>query len=89
MRGGTSRNFGPNPGTQHVGSPYDDPFSRSSRAIAAFFLGLPCHHRLSPVRLGVLLTAYGALLELGQLWVPADTGSSRTLGLILAARRLA
>jgi VanZ family protein len=43
-------------------------------SVGAFFLGLAYHHRLSPIRLVLLLTAYGALLELGQLWVPGRHG---------------
>jgi VanZ family protein len=38
--------------------------------LAAFCLGLAYYRRLSPIWLVLLLTAYGALLELGQLWAP-------------------
>jgi len=44
--------------------------------LAAFLLGLAYHDRLSPVRIVLLLTAYGALLELGQLWVPGRHGEA-------------
>src|ERR1700681_11311 len=37
--------------------------------VAALFLGLACAGRLS-ARLVLMLTAYGALLELCQLWIP-------------------
>jgi len=43
-------------------------------SVAAFFLGLAYYHRLSAIRLVLLLTAYGALLELAQLWVPGRHG---------------
>jgi VanZ family protein len=39
-------------------------------AVAAFFLALACYHRVPPVQIVLLLTAYGALLEVGQLGVP-------------------
>ena len=42
--------------------------------VAAFFLCLAYHRRLSPIRLVLFLTTYGALLELGQLWVPGRHG---------------
>jgi VanZ family protein len=41
---------------------------------AGFLLGLAYVGRLSPIRLVLLLTAYGALLELCQLWVPGRNG---------------
>jgi hypothetical protein len=41
------------PGFEHV----------AAYAVAAFFLGLACHHRVPPVQLVLLLTAYGALLD--------------------------
>jgi VanZ family protein len=44
--------------------------------LAAFLLGLAYHGRLSPGRIVLLLTAYGALLELGQLWVPGRHGQA-------------
>jgi VanZ family protein len=53
-------------------------------AVAAFFLGLACHHRVPPMRLVLLLTAYGALLELGQLWVPGRNGQLSDIGADLA-----
>jgi VanZ family protein len=43
-------------------------------SVAAFCLRLAYYHRLSAIRLVLLLTAYGALLELGQLWVPGRHG---------------
>jgi VanZ family protein len=52
--------------------------------VAAFFLGLACHHRVPPVQLVVLLTAYGALLELGQLWVPGRHAQLSDIGADLA-----
>jgi VanZ family protein len=52
------------PGFEHV----------AAYAVAAFFVGLACHHRVPPIPLVLLLTAYGALLELGQLWVPGRNG---------------
>jgi VanZ family protein len=42
--------------------------------VAAFLLRLAYHRRLSLIRLVLLLTAYGASLELGQLWVPGRHG---------------
>jgi VanZ family protein len=53
-------------------------------AVAAFFLGLACHHRVPPVQLVLLLTGYGALLELGQLWVPGRNGQLSDIGADLA-----
>jgi VanZ family protein len=53
-------------------------------AVAAFFLGCACHHRVPPVRLVVLLTIFGALLELGQLWVPGRNGKLSDIGADLA-----
>jgi VanZ family protein len=53
-------------------------------AFAAFFIGLTCHHRVPPVQLVLLLTAYGALLELGQLWVPGRHGQLSDIGADLA-----
>ena len=47
-------------------------------SVGAFFLGLAYHHRLSPIRLVLLLTAYGALLSWVSCGCPADMGSSRT-----------
>jgi VanZ family protein len=41
---------------------------------AAFLLRLAYFGWLSPLRLVLMLTAYGALLELGQLWVPGRNG---------------
>jgi VanZ family protein len=71
----------------------------SPRTRAGFFLGLACHYRVPPVQVVPLLTAYGALLELGQLWVPgrhaqlsdvgADlTGASIGMMVALVAMRL-
>jgi VanZ family protein len=40
----------------------------------AFFLCFAYRSRLSPIRVVVLLTAYGALLELCQLWIPGRNG---------------
>jgi VanZ family protein len=68
-------------------------------AVAAFFLGLAYRHRLPPLQVFLLLTAYGALLEFGQLWVPgrnaklpdigADlVGASIGVMMVLAALRL-
>lgn len=42
--------------------------------VAAFLLGLAYVGRLSPIRLVLLLTAYGALIELCQLWIPGRNG---------------
>jgi VanZ family protein len=53
-------------------------------AVAAFFLGLACYHRVPPVQLVLLLTGYGALLELGQLWVPGRHGQLSDIGADLA-----
>jgi VanZ family protein len=58
------------PGFEHV----------AAYAVAAFFLGLACHHRVPPVQLVLLLTAYGGLLELGQLWVPGRHGQPSDVG---------
>ena len=52
--------------------------------VAAFFLCLACHHRVPPVQLVLLLTFYGALLELGQLWVPGRNGKLSDIGADLA-----
>jgi VanZ family protein len=41
---------------------------------------LACHHRAPPVQLVVLLTAYGASHELGQLWVPGRHGQLSDIG---------
>ena len=62
------------PGFEHV----------AAYAVAAFFLGLACHHRVPPAQLVLLLTAYGALLELGQLWVPGRHGQLSDIGADLA-----
>jgi VanZ family protein len=43
-------------------------------SVAAFCLRLAYYRRLPPIRLVLLLTAYGALLEIGQLWVPGRHG---------------
>jgi VanZ family protein len=61
------------PGFEHV----------AAYAVAAFFLGLACHHRVPPAQLVLLLTAYGALLELGQLWVPERHGQLPDVGMDL------
>jgi VanZ family protein len=53
-------------------------------SVAAFFLCLACHHRVPPVQLVLLHTAYGALLELGQLWVPGRNGQLSDIGADLA-----
>jgi hypothetical protein len=53
-------------------------------SVAAFFLCLACYHRVPPVQLVLLLTAYGALLELGQLWVPGRNGQLSDIGADLA-----
>jgi VanZ family protein len=58
------------PGVEHV----------AAYAVAAFFLGLAGHHRVPPVQLVLLLTAYGGLLELGQLWVPGRNGQVSDIG---------
>jgi VanZ family protein len=50
---------------------------------------LACHHRAPAVQLVVLLTAYAALLELGQLWVLGRHGQLSDIGADLTARRLA
>jgi VanZ family protein len=42
--------------------------------VAAFLLCLAYAYRVSPVWLVLLLTAYGGLLELIQLWVPGRHG---------------
>lgn len=44
--------------------------------VAAFLLCLTYYGRLSPVRIVLILTAYGALLELAQLWIPGRHGQS-------------
>ena len=62
------------PGFEHV----------AAYAVAAFFLGLACYQRLPPVQLVLLLTSYGALLELGQLWVPGRHGQISDVGADLA-----
>ena len=61
------------PGFEHV----------AAYAVAAFYLGLAWHHRLPPVQVVLLLTAYGALLELGQLWVPGRHGQLPDVGMDL------
>jgi VanZ family protein len=61
------------PGLEHV----------AAYAVAAFFLALACHHRMPPMQLAVLLTAYGALLEVGQLWVPGRHGQLPDVGMDL------
>jgi VanZ like family len=58
--------------------------SVAAYAVAAFFLCLACYHRVPPVQLVLLLTAYGALLELGQLWVPGRNGQLSDIGADLA-----
>jgi VanZ family protein len=62
------------PGFEHV----------ATYAVAAFFLGFACYQRLPPVQLVLLLTSYGALLELGQLWVPGRHGQLSDVGADLA-----
>jgi VanZ family protein len=62
------------PGLEHV----------AAYAVAAFFLSLGYHHRMPPVQLVVLLTAYGALLEIGQVWVPGRHGQLSDVGADLA-----
>jgi hypothetical protein len=62
------------PGFEHV----------AAYAVAAFFLGLACSQRLPPMQLVLLLTSYGALLELGQLWVPGRHGQLSDVGADLA-----
>jgi len=42
--------------------------------IAGFLLRLAYHERLSAIRVILLLTVYGAILELAQLWVPGRSG---------------
>ena len=42
----------------------------SWHSVAALFLGLARAGRLSATRLVLMLTVYGALLELCQLWIP-------------------
>jgi len=49
---------------------------------------LAWHHRVPPVQVVLLLTAYGALLELGQLWVPGRHGQLPDAGWTLSAHRL-
>jgi VanZ family protein len=49
-------------------------------SVAALFLCLAYYHRVPPVRLVLLLTSYGALLELGQLWVPGRNGQLSDIG---------
>jgi VanZ family protein len=41
---------------------------------AGFLLGLACRRRFSAIRVVLVITAYGALLELAQLWVPGRNG---------------
>jgi hypothetical protein len=53
-------------------------------AVAAFFFDLAYHHRVPPVQLVLLLATYGALLELGQLWVPGRHGQLSDIGADLA-----
>jgi VanZ family protein len=53
-------------------------------AVAAFFLCLARYHRVPPVQLVLLLTAYGASLQLGQLWVPGRNGQFSDIGADLA-----
>ena len=60
------------------------PYRRHRYAVAAFFLGLACYHGVPPLQLVLLLTAYGALLELGQLWVPGRHGQLSDIGADLA-----
>jgi VanZ family protein len=83
-----SRNSCPIAGTRRVPSPQmilPSAFEHvAGYAVAAFFLGLACHHRVPPVQLVLLLTAYGALLELGQLWVPGRNGQFSDIGADLA-----
>jgi VanZ family protein len=42
--------------------------------VAGFLLSTVCYGRLSALRVVLMLAAYGALLELGQLWVPGRNG---------------
>jgi VanZ family protein len=48
----------------------------SAYAIAGFLLWLWYYSRISPIRLVLMLTAYGALLEVAQLWVPGRHGQA-------------
>jgi VanZ family protein len=48
--------------------------------VAAFFVCLAYHRRVSPIWLVLLLTAYGAFLELGQLWIPGRNGNLTDIG---------
>jgi VanZ family protein len=47
----------------------------SAYTIAGFLLWLG-YGRISPIRLVLMLTAYGALLEVAQLWVPGRHGQA-------------
>jgi VanZ family protein len=42
--------------------------------VAAFLLGSAYDGRLSPIGLVLILTIYGALMELCQLWIPGRNG---------------
>jgi VanZ family protein len=62
--------------------------------VAALLLGLACVGRLSSIRLVLLLTVYGSLLELCQLWFPDRNGqvidiladfAGATIGVFLAS----
>jgi VanZ family protein len=48
--------------------------------VAAFFLCLSYHRRVPPIWLVLFLTAYGACLEFGQLWVPGRNGNLLDIG---------
>jgi VanZ family protein len=54
------------PGLEHAGA----------YMIAAFLMHLACHRRVSGVWIVALLTAYGALFEILQLWVPDRNGQA-------------
>jgi VanZ family protein len=53
-------------------------------SVAALFLCLAYYHRVPPVQLVLLLTTYGALLELRQLRVPGRNGQLSDIGADLA-----
>jgi VanZ family protein len=67
----------------------------SAYTVAAFLLCLAYPSRLPPVRLVLLLTAYGAFLEFGQVWIPdrnaslTDVGADLVGGLVGAMAALA
>ena len=50
--------------------------------VAAFFLGLGCHHRVPPCSL--LCCSLPMAMELGQLWVPGRNGQLPDIGADLA-----